>query len=129
MSTKVSTAKGAGESSILLASIFEKSSRSLTTVSSIVPAPSISSTWWRSSGLRLPVLSRSSAKPMTLLSGVRISWLITVRKLLFARMALSAASCADRNCFAQFRAGRTSSSHASAIISSAIRLVARLRAR
>ncbi|MNJ46924.1 hypothetical protein D3C77_420670 [compost metagenome] len=43
-------------------------------------------------------LIASSSRPMTAFMGVRISWLMVARKVLFARLACSAWSLATRNC-------------------------------
>ncbi len=104
--TTVSTtrrgASGTRSISSLPASIFEKSRMSpmiwirLCAASWAMPASSDSSaeSGWRRS---------SSSVPITPLSGVRISWLITARNSDFARAASSAAAAASRNALSSFR--------------------------
>src|ERR1017187_6611379 len=96
--TKTSSATGASCSSILRASIFDRSRISLIRMSRCLPLAWMRSKKLRSAGRRLADLffNRMPAKPMTELSGVRNSWLMLARNWLLVRLASSAAGPAHR---------------------------------
>mmetsp|Transcript_21862 Transcript_21862/g.85644 ORF Transcript_21862/g.85644 Transcript_21862/m.85644 type:complete len:258 (+) Transcript_21862:1286-2059(+) len=74
------------------ASILEKSRMSLMIASSDSPELLIVCTSLRCSGLRSSFCSSNSVKPITALSGVRISWDMFMRKVLLARSLFWATS-------------------------------------
>ncbi len=94
-SIAVRRSKSNTSSSILPASILEKSKISLIMVSRLSPERRIVSTyscWVGSKG----VSSSNPVMPMTPFMGVRISWLMAAKNELLAREAASAASLASR---------------------------------
>jgi hypothetical protein len=84
---------GATSSSILPASIFEKSRMSLMIVSSDSADWCVAFKYERCSSV-MSVSRASSVMPMMPFMGVRISWLMLARKALFASVADSARSLA-----------------------------------
>src|SRR6266566_5098057 len=89
------TSKVTSSRSSLPASIFAKSRMPLMTLSSVSAEVRTISRWSRTAG-GSSAASASAVIPMIPFIGVRISWLMTARNSLLARLAVSAASLARR---------------------------------